>query len=144
MTAATRRPDPRAEGARVRAYLAAQPAAARKALRAIRAAIRAIAPKATDAISYGIPAVRLDGRVLVWYAGWARHTSVYPLSTAFVREHAKALAGYEISKGTLRFPLERPIPIVLVKALVRMRIGVLAQAAAGRSATRQRSRRSAK
>jgi uncharacterized protein YdhG (YjbR/CyaY superfamily) len=106
----------------VRAYIGGQPPAARARLRQMRAAIRSAAPGAVEGFSYRIPAFRYEGKPLVWYAAFTRHTSLFPMTAAVRRAHASELEGYEMSTGTVRFPLDEPLPVALLKRLVKARI----------------------
>jgi len=105
----------------VREYLASLSADKRAALQKLRRAIKAAAPKAEECISYGIPAFRLDGRMLVWFGAATNHCSFYP--GAFpIQAHKSELAAYRISKGTIRFTSEHPLSAALVSKLVKTRI----------------------
>ena len=107
--------------AQVRAYVAGHPPPARRALKAIRAAIRAVAPDAVEGIAYGIPAFKLDGRPFVYCAAFKNHTSLYPITASIRTAHADALKGYKTSTGTVQFPLDLPVPVALIKRLVKAR-----------------------
>ena len=106
----------------VSAYIAKAPAKARKALKQLRAAIRAAAPGITERISYRIPTFELDGRYLLYIAAFNEHVSVYPVTAGMVARHGKAIAPYRTGKGTLRFPLDGPIPVALVAKLAKTRV----------------------
>ena len=106
----------------VRAYLASRPAETRRRMRKIREIIRAAAPGAVESISYGIPTFKLDGRPFVYYAAFKHHVSLYPMTAAIRRAHADELTGYKMSTGTIQFPLDRPLPVALVKRLVKARL----------------------
>src|SRR5262245_24781475 len=121
-TAKTSNPDARSDAARVRDYFAALPPVPRKALRQLREAVMAAAPGGVEGISYGIPVLRLDGKPLVWYAAWASHVSLYPMSDRIRRAHAAAIKAYGTSKGTIRFPFENLPRASLLKKIVRARI----------------------
>lgn len=102
-------------------YLAALPDEKRSALQKLREAIQAAAPEAEECISYGIPAFRLHGRLLVWFGAARNHCAIYPGAYP-VKALAGELEGYATSKGTIRFPPERPLPRTLVRKLVKARL----------------------
>jgi uncharacterized protein YdhG (YjbR/CyaY superfamily) len=108
-----------AAAANVDRYIAGFPPAVQRILRKIRTTIRKAAPTATESISYGIPAYTLNGR-LIYFAGFTKHVSIYPAprgAGAFKEE----LAGYKGGKGTVQFPLDRPIPYGLITRIVKFR-----------------------
>jgi uncharacterized protein YdhG (YjbR/CyaY superfamily) len=103
-------------------YIAAQPQDARAVLEIVRAAIRKAIPKADEIISYRIPAYRLPQGVVIWFAGWKRHYSLYPATHAVVSALMLELAPYQVEKGTIRFPLGKPVPVTLIGKIARLRV----------------------
>lgn len=106
-------------------YLARLRSDKRRALGELRRAIKAAAPNAEECISYGIPAFRLDGRVLVYFAAATNHCSFFPGARP-IAAHKADLKSYGTSKGTVRFPVDTPLPAALVRRLVKTRIAELA------------------
>ena len=103
-------------------YLAGVSAEQRIALEKLRKTVRTVAPKVEECISYGIPAFRLNGRSLFFFGAWANHCSFYPGSSTMLKKFRGDLKGFQISKGTIRFSPDNPLPITLVKKLVKARI----------------------
>src|SRR5437762_8191983 len=114
--------DSRQGAAQMRRYLASLPPDSRRHVKKLREIIRAVAPGAVPVMSYGMPAFRLDGRILIYYAGWREHVSVYPMTDAIRRAHTSVLKGYKTSKGTVQLPLAKPVPVRLVRQLVKARV----------------------
>jgi uncharacterized protein YdhG (YjbR/CyaY superfamily) len=102
-------------------YLASVPAPTRSAMKQMRAAIRSAVPaEAVEIISYGIPAFK-HKRVLVWYAAFSKHCSLFPTASV-IDAFKEELRGFEISKGTIQFPTDKPLPTALIKRLVKARV----------------------
>lgn len=108
----------------VQAYLAGQPPLARRRLRELRAIVRQVVPTAVEDFSYAMPAFRMAGKGLVWYAAWKRHYSLYPISTGTEQACAEELAQHAAlsGRGTVRFLLESPAPRALIARLVKARV----------------------
>ena len=103
-------------------YIAEFPADVQEVLQAVRRTIHATIPGAGEKISYRIPTVTLDGRWVVYFAGWRDHVSLYPVPEVDA-ETAEQIAPYRSGKGTLRFPLDQPVPHDLITRLVRLLAG---------------------
>lgn len=106
----------------VEEYLAAVPEPARSTLEKVRTVIRAtVPPEATEVISYGIPTFKGNG-LMIAYAAFTNHCSLFVLSGSLLDSFKDDLKGYETSKGTIRFPVDKPLPAALVKKLVKARL----------------------
>jgi len=106
----------------VDAYLAKVPEPARSTLEKIRAAIRSAVPaEATEGLSYGMPAFHHKG-ALVAYAAFKKHCSFFPMQASLTDAMKEELQGYRTSKGTLQFPVDKPLPAALVKKMVKARV----------------------
>jgi len=90
-------------------------------LKQVRKTIKAAAPEAGERISYGIPTFTLNGKYLIYFAGWKHHISIYPIpigDDAFNQEIAPYVAG----KGTLKFPIDKPMPLKLITKIVKLKV----------------------
>ena len=104
----------------VDAYITAAPKELRARLAQLRAAIQAAAPKAEERISYGMPYYAYKGR-LAYFGLSRKHIGLY-IPTPVIDEHKKELRNYEAARATVRFPLDKPIPVAVVKKLIRARL----------------------
>ena len=101
-------------------YIATFPVNVQIILEEMRQAIREAAPKAEEAISYQMPAFTLNG-ILVWFAAFKNHIGFFPKTSA-IEAFKEELCDYEVTKGTVRFPLSKPIPFDIVKKIVKYRV----------------------
>ncbi len=114
-------------------YIAAKPKEAQAILQRVRTAIRKAVPGAEEAISYQIPTYKLHGGYVVYFAAWKQHYSLYPANARLVAAFKDDLAPYQVSKGTIRFPLAQPVPAKLIEGIAKF----LAKEAAERAGAKR-------
>jgi len=102
-------------------YIALQPETVRGILERVRSAIRKALPGAGEVISYKMPTYILHGRPVLYFAAWKQHYSLYPATGPVKAAFKDELAPYEVSKGTIRFPLSEPVPVKLIERIARLR-----------------------
>src|ERR1700693_6011814 len=102
-------------------YIASQPEAVQGVLKRVRTTIRMAVPEAEEIISYKMAAYKLPGLPVLYFAGWKQHYSLYPATDHVVTALQDALSRYEISKGTIRFPLSEPVPVKLIERIAKLR-----------------------
>lgn len=103
-------------------YIASLPEERRAPMEALRQAVREAAPEATEVIAYDMPALRLDGRFLVSYAAYKRHTSLFPWTDEMLEALGDELRRHATGRGTIQFPADEPIPLDLVRRVVAFRV----------------------
>lgn len=105
-------------------YIESQPEALQPILRTVRSTIQNALPGSEEVISYQMPAYRMHGERVIFFAGWMSHFSIYPATDGVTEEFRKELARYKISKGTIRFPLNEPVPAKLIERIAKFRAKV--------------------
>lgn len=102
-------------------YIGTFPESVQTILKQVRKTIKAAAPKAGEKISYGIPTFTLNGKYLIYFAGWKHHISIYPIP---VGDEAlnQEIAPYVSGKGTLKFPIGKPMPLKLITKIVKLKV----------------------
>lgn len=114
-------------------YIAAQPKPVQAKLEQVRAAIRKAVPEAVEVIGYGMPGYKLDGKPMLYFAAFQQHYSLFAASGTFFAALEEELEGYETRKGTVHFPLERPVPVKLIGRIAKLRAqGIAATAKKGK------------
>ena len=121
-------------------YIATHPKDVQAILQRVRGAIRKAMPAAEEAISYQIPTYRLHDGYVVYFAGWRKHYSLYPATGRLVAAFKDDLAPYELSKGTIRFPLSQPVPVKLIERIAKFLAKEAAQRARARPARPKKRR----
>jgi uncharacterized protein YdhG (YjbR/CyaY superfamily) len=125
-------------------YIAAFPRPVQAVLERVRATIRKAVPGAEEAISYQMPTFRLNGRYILYFAGWKQHYSLYPSTDPLVVAFKDELAPYEVSgKGTIRFPLSEPVPVKLIAGIAKFRAKEVGERENAKAAARQQRKRRA-
>jgi uncharacterized protein YdhG (YjbR/CyaY superfamily) len=124
---------PRPKPETVDAYIASQPEPGRAVLERVRRILRKALPGAEEVVSYGIGAFKLHGRIVLYFAGFKEHFSIYPANDRLVAA-IPDLAPHKVSKGTLRFPLAERVPEKLITAAAKFRAAEVAAAHAARPA----------
>lgn len=124
-------------------YLSAQPESTRAVLERVRDVIRRALPKADEVISYQIPAFKQQGKAVIYFAGWKEHFSIYPATAPVVAKFRRELEPFKLSKGTIRFPLDEPVPVKLIAGIAKARAEEVAaleksKAATAKSKTKKR------
>lgn len=107
-------------------YIATQPAPVRPILEQVRAAIRKAVPEAVETIGYRMPGFKLHGKAMLYFAAFQEHYSLFAASGSFFAVIADELKGYEVSKGTVRFPLTKPVPVKLIARIAKLRAAGIA------------------
>jgi len=102
-------------------YIGTFPERVQKILEELRATIKAAAPDAEETISYNIPTFRLNGKYLIYFAGWKNHISIYPIPIG-TEAFNKKVSKYTEGKGTLKFPLDKPLPLKLITQIVKLKV----------------------
>jgi uncharacterized protein YdhG (YjbR/CyaY superfamily) len=115
-------------------YISSQPKEVQGILECVRSTIRKAAPTAEEVISYNIPAYKLNSGVVLYFAAWKRHFSIYPATGGIVAAFRDELAPYEVSKGTIRFPLCEPVPVKLIARIAKFRAKEAAERERARTA----------
>ena len=115
-------------------YLAPFPEPTRRILDEIRSLVHEIMPEIAERISYGMPTFSLEGRYLVYVAGWKKHISIYPSTPGVEATLGPKLDPYRSGKGTLQFPVNKPMPMDLIRRIIEVRAEeVRAERSAGRN-----------
>jgi uncharacterized protein YdhG (YjbR/CyaY superfamily) len=122
----------------VAAYIAGFPRPVQTVLKRVRRIIRKAVPAADEGISYQIPAYKLTGKPVIYFAAFKEHYSVYPSNARLVAAFKDKLAGYEMSKGTIRFPLSEGVPEKLITDIAKFRAKEVAGSAKAKSAARKK------
>jgi uncharacterized protein YdhG (YjbR/CyaY superfamily) len=123
-------------------YIAGFPPDVQTVLTKVRSTIRRALPDAEEGISYGIPTYRRAGGYVIYFAGWKKHFSLYPVSTRLAATFKKELAPYDLSgRGTVRFLLSEPVPVKLISAIAKFRAREGAEARKKKTASTRVSRR---
>ena len=105
----------------VNEYIASHPESVQAVLGLVRSSICKALPRADEVISYNMPAYKLNGDVVIYFAGWKKHYSLYPANDRLVAAFKGELAQYKVEKGTIRFPLTDPVPVKLIAQIARFR-----------------------
>jgi uncharacterized protein YdhG (YjbR/CyaY superfamily) len=122
-------------------YIAAQAEAVRAKLEQVRAAIRKAVPDAVEGIGYRMPGFKLHGKPLLYFASFKEHYSLFAASGTFFAALEDELSGYELRKGTVHFPLTKPVPVKLISRIAKLRADGIAATAKGPALGRKKQTR---